>query len=144
MDDYDTADITDSSLIVAKIFRGTKSKLLLYISFAFFSCVCLAGTIIGTVGILNSYSYYSTEAILFILVLGLMTLNILLGSVTFMNKLHIGGIDIIPALSKCHVTFSCTLVGLWLFCRSFVGECTTIEGLYLLTGLSCDPQYTSC
>ena len=112
--------------------------MLSFIIFVLFSLICLFGVIVGTIGVLSDYS--SVNVNIFMILLCLFTTNICLGIYIFLPKSNEGHWT--PWLRSCHVIISCILVGLFLFCRSLVADCSNNDPTFIINW-SCNPQYDS-
>ena len=112
--------------------------MLSFIIFVVFSLICLFGLIVGTIGVLNEHN--SVNFNLFIILLCLFTTNICLGMYIFIIKSNESYWR--PLLRSCHIMISSILMGLFLFCRSLVGDCLNNDPTFIIYW-SCNPQYDS-
>ena len=115
---------------------STKLPLILFITISTLTLACI---IVATVAMIcQSETSNISDTFLFISLLILFILNIYIGFCTFLG----GNGGITSSLEAVH-TFSATiLIGFWLFCRSYNGECTVSNDNFYAYW-SCNPQFSA-
>ena len=120
-----------------------KYKAATYIAFGGYGLLGLLLILFGTI---SSFQIGGQSQWLFLILLVLYALNFCLGFnlvITERNSVSRGKELIRTSLTSFHVLLNSVLIGFWLFCRSYNGDCSISSFSYIAAGLDCNPEYHS-
>ena len=106
----------------------------------------LLGLLYILLGTITSFQIGDQSQWLFLILLLLFSINFCLGLrlVVTVNNDTARERELIPtSLTSFHVLLNSALIGFWLFCRSYNGDCSIGGFNYIFTALDCNPEYNS-
>ena len=129
--------------VIVDRLHGAQPKKATYIAFGGYGLLGLVLILLGTI---TSFQIGGQSQWLFLTLLVLFFINFCLGLVLIVKAVNntAKGHELIPtSLASFHVLLNSVLIGFWLFCRSYNGDCTISSFNHMADALDCNPEYNS-